>query len=102
MWGTPALAADTLLTDHQLDSITAGTVGDNAAQAITGNVVTPSTNDATVQDGLNFGSPSAENVANVPTVNVNDSAGASQNVNSKNEYVVLKDYTQSVCKSGEY
>jgi hypothetical protein len=35
----------------------------------------------------------------VPTVNVNDSIDASQNVNSKNRYVVLKDYTQQYVKA---
>jgi hypothetical protein len=95
---SPALAAERLLTDHQLDSITAGSGGDGAAQAIDGNTLNSST-DTSAQNGLNFGSPSAENVVNVPTVNVDNSVDASQNVNSKNEYIVMKDYTQQYTKA---
>lgn len=97
MWGTPLLAAEPLLTDHQLDLITAGTGGD-AAQ-LSNNVSTANQVDVSAQNGLDFGNPVAENVVNVPTVNVDNSVDASQNVNSKNEYVVLKDYTQQYTKA---
>jgi hypothetical protein len=96
---SPALAAEKLLTDHQLDTITAGTGGDGALQNLTCNTVAPQTDNACVQNGLDFGNPVAENVFNVPTVNVNDSVDAYQNVNSKNRYVVLKDYTHLYVKA---
>lgn len=99
MSGTPSLAAEKILTDNQLDAITAGTGGDGAAQAISGASVSNQVDYVSAQNQLDFGNPIAENVVNVPTVNVNNSVDASQNVNSKNEYVVLKDFAQQFAKA---
>lgn len=96
---SPVLAEETLLTDHQLDAITAGSGGDGAAQSIAGNSIAPQTDNASIQNGLDFGNPNAANVVNIPIVNVDDSVDASQNVNSKNEFVVLKDYAQQNVKA---
>jgi 3-hydroxyacyl-CoA dehydrogenase len=104
---SPSLAAEKLLTDQQLDAIAAGTVGDGVAQAfaknteqtLTNNVVDPQINDANIQNGLDFGNPVAENVVNVPSVNVDNSVDASQNVNSKNDFLILKDFVQENAKA---
>jgi hypothetical protein len=98
-WGAPAVAAEKLLTDHQLDAITAGAGGDGAAQSVAGNTDAPHVDNASAQNGLNFGNPNAANVVNVPTVNVDNSVDASQNVNSKNDFIVLKDNAQQFTKA---
>lgn len=93
----PSLAAEKLLSDRQLDAITAGSGGDGAQ--LSNNVSTANQLDSSAQNGLNFGNPNAENVVNVPTVNVDNSVDASQNVNSKNDYIVLKDYALENAKA---
>jgi hypothetical protein len=99
MAGSQALAAQELLTDQQLDQISAGTGGDGASLSISGADVTTHSDYTSAQNDLNFGSPSAENVVNTPTVDINNSVDVSQNVNSKNEKVILKDYTQQYTKA---
>lgn len=94
----PALAEEKLLSDHQLDSITAGTGGDGAAQSIDA-VVSNQIDGTSAQNQLDFGNPNAENVVNVPTVNMDNSVEISQNVNSKNDFVVLKDFAQENAKA---
>lgn len=94
---TPALAEEKLLTDYQLDAITAGSGGDGAQ--LSNNVSTANQVDASAQNGVDFGNPNAENVVNVPTVNVDNSVDASQNVNSKNDIIVLKDFAQENAKA---
>jgi hypothetical protein len=92
----PTLAAEKL-TERQLDSITAGTGGDGASYG--GLPVQNSTDNASAQNQLDFGNPAAENVVNSPSVNINSSVDASQNIDSKNNTLVLKDYTQQNAKA---
>lgn len=90
---SPALSADKLLKDHQLDVITAGTGGDGAQASIDAAAYN-SVDYLSAQDGADFGGNSADNVVNAPGVRVDNSVDISQNVNSKNRKLILKDYAQ--------
>ncbi len=94
MWVTPALAGEKLLTDDQMDSITAGTSEDGVYQAISDATVSNHVDGASAQNGLDFGDNHAENVVNTPSLVVDNSVDASQNVDSKNRKLLLKDYAQ--------
>jgi hypothetical protein len=103
----PALAEEKLLTDRQLDTISAGTAGDalvqlnadNTQQTLSNNSVNPQVDNNSIQNGIDFGNPAAENVVNVPTVNVDNSVDASLNTNSKNKVLVLADNAQENAKA---
>lgn len=94
LWGTPALAGEKLLTDDQMDSIAAGTSEDGVSQAISGAAVSNHVDSASAQNGLDFGDNHAANVVNAPSLVVDNSVDASQNVDSKNRKLMLKDYVQ--------
>ncbi|KAF0219114.1 MAG: hypothetical protein FD174_2200 [Geobacteraceae bacterium] len=93
MWVTPALAGEKLLTDQLLDAITAGTSGDGAQQAMSDVSVANDVN-SSVQNQIDNQNVKAANVVNVPNVRIDNSVDVSQNVNSKNRKLLLKDYAQ--------
>jgi hypothetical protein len=107
LYAVPTLAEEKVLTDKQMDTITAGTVGggliqlnaDNTQQTLTNNSVNPQVDNNSIQNGIDFGNPNAQNVVNVPIVNVDNSVDASQNVNSKNDVLVLADFAQENAKA---
>jgi hypothetical protein len=105
VFGTPALAAEKLLTDRQLDGITAGTgevvvlQADNVQQTLTGNQVDPQINNPNVQNQVDNQNAQALNIVTTPTVNVDNSVEVSQNVNSKNDVLVLQDFAQENAKA---
>lgn len=94
MWSTPLLAAEKLLTDQLLDAVTAGTGGDAAQQNISGNTVDTQLTSPNVQNPIDNQNAHALNIVDTPNVNMNNSVDASQNVNSKNKYLILKDGAQ--------
>ena len=101
MCGTSALAAEKLLTDRQLDTVTAGVnlAADNVQQEFTGNQVDPQINNPNLQNQTDNQGSDALNIVNTPIINVDNSVDGSQNINSKNDFIVLKDGAQEYVKA---
>lgn len=92
----PTLAAQKL-SEGQLEAITAGS--SDGTQRLSDTTVDNNTHDITAQKELDFGSPNAENVINAPAVNVNNSVDTSQNIDSRNSYLTLRDSAQENVKA---
>ena len=98
LWGAPVGAAEKLLTEKQLDSITAGTGGENAQQSLHDNTADNSVSNSTAND-IHSDNPAAVSVVNIPNTSVDNSVDASQNVNSKNKRLELTGKAQENAKA---
>lgn len=99
MWGTPLLAAEKLLSDQLLDTVTAGSGGDAAQQAISSTALDSQLIDPDVQNQIDNQNANALNVVSTPSVNISSTADASQNINSRNRYLIMKDGAQQNVKA---
>ncbi len=99
LWGTGAPAVENLLTEKQLDSITAGTSGENAQQSLHDNTVKNTVDNAHVTNEINSDNKDAVSVVNIPNTSVDNSVDASQNVNSRNMRQEFKDNVQKDAKA---
>jgi hypothetical protein len=92
-------AQEKKLTEGQLEGITAGTAGDNVQQSLHDNSVSNSVDNADVSQEIDSDNSNAVSVVNIPNTIVDNSVDASQNVNSKNKVMVLKDKAQEKAKA---
>jgi hypothetical protein len=100
VWAAAAAgAADKVLTEGQLDGITAGTAGEGANQSLQGNYVSNSVDSAEVSQKIDSDNSDAISVVNIPNTIVDNSVDASQNVHSKNKVLVMKDKAQQNAKA---
>ena len=86
LWGTTAPAAEKLLTDAQLDRITAGSVGDSSPLAFSADNMQLDSNASTANH--------VDSSSSQGDLGIDNSTDNSQNINSGNEIVVLQDNAQ--------
>ncbi len=99
IWGAPAGAAEKLLTEQQLDGITAGTGGENSQQSLHDNSLSNSVDSANVTNDIRSDNHDAVSVVNIPNTNVDNSVDAGQNVNSRNKKLELNSKAQESAKA---
>lgn len=96
LWGTAAPAAEKVLTERQLDAITAGTDGDGAQQSSS---VSNSIDKANVKNEIYSDNQDAVSVVNIPNTVIDNSVDSSQNIHSKNKDLILKGDAQKNTKA---
>ena len=99
LWGTTAPAAEKVLTEKQLDAITAGTGGEGAQQSNYDNYIANQVDDANIKNDIYSDNQDAVSVVNIPNTNIDNSVDNSQNINGRNKEVMLNGDAQKNTKA---